>query len=797
MAAEWLLVERAGVPVALREAVGGHPLVARLLAQRGFDPERARAYLDPDCYSPASPHDLRGLTTAVQLLGRAIASGEAIRIWGDFDVDGQTSTAVLYEALRARRARVDYQLPGRAEGHGLHNRAVDCALRDGVSVLLTCDTGIGEADTVARGVAAGLTIIITDHHDLPATLPPAQAVVDPKAERPGHPLRELSGVGVAYMVARALLEDSPRASLLDRMLDLVALGLVADVATQIDDVRYLIQRGLVVLRQTHRPGLRALAEIADLDLAHLNEEDIGFQLGPRLNAAGRLGDPSQGLRLLLTRDENEAQELAQYLEALNRDRQAHTEALAAQVEERLVRVPGLLSEPAIILDGENWQPGILGLVAGELARRHERPAILIAHRKGLPSVGSARSIEGIDIHQAIATQRHHLLREGGHPMAAGFSITRQSVAAFRHGLLQWLRRQMGERPSLPPLPVDADLPWDEVNTELAGELLRLAPFGPGNPRPVFMLSAATLIRTEDLSRRRETAHRRLHVSDDEARPLTLTWFNAKRLPQAGERIDVAFHLGLQHWKGKDRRRLELVDWRPAALAPDRPLTRLVAAREIVDWRHRADRHDLLSRLRADYGNSLSVWAEGLADKPESSVTRAELPDRLGVALAVLTPPPGPEALRWALTRLQPQVVYLLPPHSLPAITPVQFLGEVAGMLRVALRSHDGRLDVLRMAARIGARRAAIVAALRGLEAAGKIGLRHDTDGLRAYLPHESPPEPEAEKDRELEGEHAAQMERALQQARDALAYLLRETRAYRQTYADLPVQALFYGERTG
>jgi len=797
MSHTWQLAPQTDVPPALREAVGGHPLVARLLAQRGLaDPSQALAFLDPSSYAPASPFELAGVAEAVSLLRETIARGQPVRIWGDFDTDGQTATAVLHEALTAAGARVDYQLPRRHEGHGFHRRAIDEALRDRVSTLITCDTGIGELDVVAHGVEQGLTIIVTDHHDLPTCgLPPAQAVVDPKMLPGEHPLRELTGVGVAYMVARALLEGSDQAPRLEEMLDLVAVGLVADMATQVGDTRYLIQRGLAVLRATGRPGLRALALIAGLDVEHLSELDIGFQLGPRLNAAGRLADAGQAVELLLTRDLATAERLAQELEALNRDRQARTEALESQVGQILRRQPDLLRHPAIIVEGRGWTPGVLGLVAGVVAREYHRPAILVVHEDGRPSAGSARSVEGVDIHRAIASQRRYLLKEGGHPMAAGFSIDPGNLAQFKRGLWSWLEREAPPPEAAPPLVVEASVPWGEVNLRLAQEVARLSPFGPGNPSPLLMSGGGTLVRVEDISRRRETPHRRLYLNDDSACPLTFTWFNAGELPQAGERLDLAFQVRVNHWRGRESLRLELIDWRPAGAAEREAAVALVAGREVVDWRSEPDPEPLLERLRASHGEGLLVWAEGLGESSGRTLSRRELAARQAPALAILTAPPGPEALRWALAQVQPQIVYLLPPRRAADLDARALLTRVAGMLRVALRAHGGRIDATRMAARIGARQATVVAGLRWLESQGKIVLRYDARGLWACLPQGTAPEPEwPEEELETDAERAARQQRAQQQAASAVAYLLRETRAYRDAYSTEPVEALLSAE---
>lgn len=795
MARRWLEIPAVDVPPALREAVGGHPVVARILALRGIsDPQAAKAFLEPMLYTPASPWQIPGMEKVIGLLRGAIERGDHIRVWGDFDADGQTSTAVLVEALAAARARVDYRLPGRDEGHGLRRRAVDEALNDGIALMITCDTGIGENDAIEYGVARGLVMVVTDHHDLPEMLPPAHAIVDPKVLPASHPLRELSGVGVAYMVARALLEPG-NDEVLAGMLDLVALGLVADVSRQVGDVHYLVRRGLEFLRRTTRPGLRALMQAAALEPLSLDEQDIGFKLGPRLNAAGRLANSEMAVALLLTQNEVEAQELARELEALNQDRQSLTMSAQAVVDELLRQNQDVLRQRAIILDGEGWESGVLGLVAGELAKRHGRPAILIGHRAGEDSVGSARSVEGVDIHEAIASQRNLLIREGGHPMAAGFALSRQNVEAFRRGVLEFLAQAGPAQPEAPPLAVDAELPWEEVDLPLARQLARLAPYGPGNPRPVLVLRGGTLLRVEDVSRVRETAHRRLYLNSDAGRQLRFTWFHAGVLPVPGDRLDLAFNLCLDMWHGQERAQLELMDWRCAEETLQKDVATLISGREVVDWRGEPDLQVCLTRLRERYGPKVVLWAEGWDGQPVTPgvATRYDLAGQKASLLAIVTPPPGPDELRWVLSEVQPQVIYLLPPQAVPDVAVPAFLERVAGMLKVALRAHEGWVDPVRMSARIGARRAAIVAGLRWLEAMGKVILRYERGGLRAYEPNRAPPEMEpapsnGNPHEDEEGQRAARQAQAQQVVRS----LLEETKAYRRAYAEEPLSALFY-----
>jgi len=792
------MLPQPNVSAALQQTVAGHPLVARLLARRGYsDPERAMAYLESSRYEPTDPASLPGIRKAVERLHAALSARQRIRIWGDFDVDGQTSTAVLYESLRALGAQVDYALPSRDESHGLHMRAIEDALRDGVSLLITCDTGVGDYEPIARGVQAGLTIIVTDHHDLPEQLPPAHALVDPKMLPSDHRLRELSGVGVAYMVACMMLQYTAHAALLDDLLDLVGLGLVADVATQVDDVRYLVQRGLDALRRTRRPGIRALAELAGINLAYLSETEIGFQLAPRLNAAGRLESfeesdvapdkegqklaSEEAVRLLVTRDEAEARSLAEKLEALNRHRQAHTEALLARVNEQIESSPDILSRPAVILDGEGWETGVLGLVAGSMARRYGRPTILIAHRPDQPSIGSARSITGIDIHEAIAAQSSLLEREGGHPMAAGFAIQRDRVPAFVDSLQRFLERSGRPLDEMPPLMIDAEVPWSELGLELTREIARLAPFGAGNPRPILLARNGILVRAEDVSRRQETAHRRLYIQDDEGRSVHVTWFNAGTLPEPGEHIDLAFMLTVNHWQDSARMQIELVDWRPAVAEPPSQAETLVGGKEVIDWRQEADGAALLQRLRDEYGDRLLIWAEGVGQRVDGACTRVDMTSQSALALAIWTAPPDPQVLREVIDRTNPRYLFLLPPQIDPQPSAEEFARQVAGMLRVAMRDHDGYIDLPRMAARLGARERAIEAALRLLQAMGRIVLQRKEDAWWVSEPEQTSLSPTSQAER-----------RPSEQIRKTLNYLLGETLAYRQAYATQPIEALLY-----
>ncbi len=765
------------VPLALREAVGGHPLVARLLAQRGLaDPLAALAFLDPARYRPSPPAALPGLPEGVRLLGEAAASGGTVYVWGDGDADGLTATALLQEALAAAGLRVTCGLPARAEGHGLPPRAVQAALAAGAQFLVTCDTGVTAHDTVSLARRLGLRVIITDHHDLPEALPAADALVNPRLLPTGHPLAGLSGVGVAYLLAQGLAESgtSGQAAALEGLLDLVAIGLVADLAPLTGDVRYLVQRGIQALRYTSRPGLLAMMAAAEASAAHADEETISWVLGPRLNAAADLAGSEAGLRLLLTGDAEEAAELAGLLEGKYRERRARTEAALAAAEEQLRRDPELQAQPAVVVEAGEWGGGgVLGRVAAGLAERYDRPAVVIAlHADGL-CVGSARSVEGVDIHEAISAGRDLLLREGGHPLAAGFTVSRENLPRFRSLLMRALAPVMAARPAQ-PLCIDARLEAEDVDLDLARELSRLGPFGPGNPQPVLALPALTLARLE-AGDEQAPRYRRLYLSGGQGQNLRVTTFGEGALPATGARVDVAVSVRAAFWGGQERLDVLLAGWRPAEEGAPATLTLAEGDVEVVDWRgERRPVEALIQELHGRYAERLAVWAEG-PEVPEGALRRADLPERGAPALALASAPADPEDLRAALARVRPHVVYLLPPADTATREVRALLRQVAGMLQVALRDRGGLLDTARMASRVGQREAAVLAALRALEADGHLRLARDADGAWRAEPGAGAPG------------SAERRRRALLLVEEVLA----ETAAYRRAYATMPPAALF------
>jgi single-stranded-DNA-specific exonuclease len=740
--------------------------VATALARRGIaTPAAARAFLDPDYYEPTAAADLPDVERAADRIRRAAATGERIGVWGDFDVDGQTATALLVEAIGGD---VRYRVPARGQGHGIHLPTLDEWLKQGITLLITCDTGVDAFAAVERAAAGGCDVIVTDHHDLPATLPPAVAVVNPKRLPIGHPLRELSGVGVAYKLVEHMAAQRGQGPLGDP-LDLVALGLVADVAAQVADVRYLLQRGLAALRTTKRVGLRALIEQAELRPDGLTEEHIGYQLGPRLNAIGRLGDANRGVELLITRNVSRARILAAEMNGLNYQRRLMTGQILQAALTQIERDPSLLDYEALVLAGHGWHPGVIGVVAGRLAERFQRPAVMFSLSDDGPARGSARSVPGCDIYAALERTGDLLLRFGGHPGAAGLALDPANLDAFRKALSRAVAAVWDADAATLGLQIDAYVSLDELSLKLVSELERLAPFGPGN-RPV-QLATRDLWILEDSIIGRDGEHRRLVVTGEQGTQQTVLWWQGadQLLPEG--RFDLAYALRARDYRGEAQLQVEWVDARPhgpVTVSPPRP------TRTVVDWRREPDPHTALAGVLADSKaqGMVVIWTEG-EERP--GVTRGGVSvDRLRLTpaqtLIIWTAPPGPAELASALQTVDPATVYLVATEPV-AVRLRPFLERLAGMVKHDLQARGGRVNVRRLAAVLGHREATVRAGLAWLVGQGQLSVvNSEGDTLTLQVGGEPSPD--------LPG-----LEARLQR-------LLDETAAYRRHLRSAPLETL-------
>lgn len=738
-----------------------HPLVGRLLARRGLTtPEAIRSFLDPAAYQPASPETLPGLPMAAERITDAIRRKEPIGVWGDFDVDGQTATTILVEALRALGADTAYYIPVRStESHGISLPRLEQMIAQGIRLIVTCDTGISAHEAVSFAHAKGAEIIITDHHDLPPSIPHARAVVNPKMLPTAHPLATLSGAGVAYKLAEALLNDWPAEA--EALLDLTALGIVADLAILTGDARYLVQRGLAVLRTTPRIGLQKMYELAEIVPASLNEEHIGFVLGPRLNALGRLGDANPAVELFTTRDPVRARVLAAQMENYNAQRQLLCNQVTQAAEAKLRANPALLTEPVIILDHPTWPGGVVGIVAGRLAERYHKPAIVLFAPPGELARGSARSIEGLNITAAIAEQQDLLLKFGGHPMAAGLAIEQEKLPEFRRRLNRTVLQMMKDVETEPSIQIEDWLTLPDIDLDLARHLETLAPFGPGNERPILASHNLTLRSAANIGRNQE--HRRLVVEDEAGNTQTVLWWDSADLDLPQGTFDLAYTVRASQWQGEARVQLTLIAFRQTAEAPVEVRRRPI---EVVDCRADADPHRRLASLPA----GTLIWAEGADREQVQGLDRYELTP--APALAIWTPPPGPEVLGAAIEKVAPQTVYLFAPPGGDEATEA-FMAHLAGLVKFALNQRGGRVNYAALAAATAQREVVVRKGLTWMVERGKVRVLGE-EGKSLIL---------AAGGEVNDPAGAAQLWVEIQS-------LLAETRAYREYFRKAPAESL-------
>ncbi len=703
--------------------------VETLLTRRGFtDPAQIEAFFDPGRYVPAPPFDLPDMGRAVERIERAISGGERILIWGDFDVDGQTATSLLVEALDLLGGQVSHYIPDRnKEGHGIHTRKLGELLdADNIRVVLTCDTGIAAHAAVDYANSRGVEVVITDHHQLADTLPDAYAAVNPQRLDEGHPLRTLPGVGVAYKLVEALYMRAGRSENdLTPLLDLVALGIVADVAVLVDDTRYLLQRGLDVLRNTTRPGLRAMMELAKITPAELTETDIGFGIGPRMNALGRLDDANKAVELLTTKNSERAQILANMLEGLNNNRKNMSNQVLEGAEAQLAADKKLIDNyHALVLSSEHWPGGIVGIVANRLAERYDRPVILLKEEDGIMR-GSARSVDGVDITAAIATHADLLNGYGGHTMAAGLSLDAANLPEFRRRLSNTVRDMRAAAGNVESeLTIDAFVPLGALSLELVDDLRRLAPFGPGNPAVVVATRKVTLKSQRQLGR--DGRHQKLTVEDENGDLQDVLWWQANLDDLPKGRFDLAYTLGDNVWKDVRSLQLELVDLRPV---DEEPLTfEARSTVDIIDHRGTDDPAMSLHGVLDAYPDAL-IWSEAVQPPHGKGRTRQQLEN--ANTLVIWTAPPDPDTLRAALKATNPAQVVLFCIN--PGIDSLNgFLQRVAGLVNYALNNKGGAADLNRMAAAMAARPGAVRVALEWMAERGKIGIDRIEDEI-AYI----------------------------------------------------------------
>lgn len=543
--------------------------VAAILVRRGHgDPDAARAFLRPRLSHLLDPWRMAGMKEAVDRIAHAIDRGETVLVHGDYDVDGVCGSAMLVRALRELGARAEPFVPNRLlHGYDLGPAGVARAVELRAGCILTCDCGTVAHDAIAAARQQGIDVVVSDHHTPAPSLPPAICVLNPHRADCEYPERVLCGSGVAFKFLQALFERGGRPTdKLNKYLDLVAIATIADLVPLSGENRVLARFGLKVLERTRNTGLRALLQVAGLEAGRpINAGQIAFVIGPRLNAAGRMGDAMRGVRLLLTEDPAEARALAMEIDSENRHRQEVDRATLEQAKELLERTFDPERDRAIVLSSDDWHPGVIGIVASRVVEQYFRPTFLIA-LDGERGRGSGRSIPGFHLYEALRECADHLEQFGGHRAAAGLQIRRGKVDAFRARFDAVARERLKPEDLRPRLYIDHELSIAEVSPELWRILAHFGPYGQGNPRPVFLarnvrLAAEPAVVGED--------HLRLRLEAGGGAASEAIGFGLAAESEwlrHAKGVDLAFQIGLKEWQGIEYVQARVLDVRPTETA---------------------------------------------------------------------------------------------------------------------------------------------------------------------------------------------------------------------------------------
>lgn len=546
----------------ITQTTGLLPLTAQVLINRGMDtPETAQTYIDPEQKPLPSPlEEFPDLAKSVELLKEAIRDYEKIVICGDYDADGMTSTALLIRALRHLGAEVDYAIPSRmSEGYGINTRIVEDCAKAGIGLILTVDNGISAYEPIQRAVELGISVIITDHHDLPDEIPPADAILNPKLIPETSPYRGLAGVGVAYILAITLAQDlGQMQGLNSQLMELFTLGTIADLAPLVGVNRRWLKQGLKLLPKSEIKGVQALMQVAGVtdEKKTLKPDDIGFRLGPRINAIGRISDPQIVIELLTTEDEGVALEKAMQCEQINHSRQQLCEEIEHEAIQLIRETKiNLQQKRVLVLVKAGWHHGVIGIVASRLVERYGVPTFICTYEDDEEKVirGSARSIPEFNVFDALNSCKDILGKFGGHKAAGGFSLSAENLEAFQEGLSNFAHTCLEIEHLKPLVKIDAEASFSQLSSEFYEQIDSLHPWGIGNEEPVFLSSEIRVVEQRKVGKN----HLKVTFLQDGVKRDAIAWRWADYLPLPSS-LDIAYKIRENHFNGSVNLELELV-----------------------------------------------------------------------------------------------------------------------------------------------------------------------------------------------------------------------------------------------
>jgi single-stranded-DNA-specific exonuclease len=556
--ARWKILPRA--PEEYLNSSALSPLIAQLLYNRGVKPEEIDAFLSADHRLEGNPFLLPDISQAISRIYKAALAREKIAVYGDFDVDGVTATVILVEGLSRLGAEVIPYIPDRInEGHGVKLSALEKLQAQGIRLVITVDCGVTDLAEVKRAREMGIDMIITDHHIPLESLPRAVAVVDPKRKDSVYPYPDLAGAGVAFKLLQALFHKDSREEWLSRLMDLVVLATITDLVTLVGENRYLVKEGLREINNSSHVGIQELVKLTGLRPGELKAEDISWVLGPRLNAAGRMNDSSSSYQLLTSRSPEESRMLALELEKKNAERQKLTTEVLNRAREKLAT---RLHLPVLIDGDESYSVGVIGLVAGRLADEFYKPVIIINLGPELCQ-GSCRSIPELDI-TAVLKKCHNILSTfGGHPLAAGFTVTRQNLAQLQEQITKLATEKLGHLELRPEIMIDVDVPLSFLTGDTFNLIHKLSPFGRGNPQPTFLTRQVEVIECRNFGNQGDWL--RLKLKQGNVTWQAVDFKSRKTKKEIPSHIDIVYNLEKSRWNGEEVISLNILDFAPAQL----------------------------------------------------------------------------------------------------------------------------------------------------------------------------------------------------------------------------------------
>ncbi len=591
---------------AIAQELGIHPVVAKLLYNRGYtDAASAKAFVYMESEMLLDPFTMKDIDKGIDGIAAAIRNGERITVYGDYDVDGVTSVCTLYLYLKSLGAKVDYYIPNRAgEGYGVSAQAIDAIKENGSKLIITVDTGTTAIEEVEYARSIGVDFIITDHHECRSDLPSALAVINPHRPDCPYPFKELAGVGVVFkficayeekIVGRTRLEAAKR--IFSLYADLVAIGTIADVMPIKEENRIIVRYGLSMIENTGRLGLAALIEAASAKndaqrsvqkkkKTKITSGYIGYTIAPRINAAGRIKEASLAVELFLSDNPTRAREIAEELCRTNKERQAEENKIMQEAYEKIEKYD-IENNPVIVLDADNWHHGVIGIVASRITEKYTRPAILVSFEGNeSPSPcaedvgkGSGRSIKGMNLVDALCYCQEHLVKFGGHELAAGLSVTRGELDSFRRLINEYARANLTEKDMVQTVEADCVLDFGDVNVGLAKSIQLLEPYGVSNPIPVFVLRGVTV---NDINGISDGKHTRLSLGNGR---YTISAMYFSNSPDSlgvyvGDKVDVMFNLDVNEWGGRESAQMIIRDLKPSRTEKERQLSEYQRFEEI-------------------------------------------------------------------------------------------------------------------------------------------------------------------------------------------------------------------------